>query len=454
MNKLYCFTFLMMLCHFVNGRNSNLVFPFIASLHNANDTVTHPVITGTDDKKVIIGDAENQLEISPMSSMNNGILIQPINRLTNTGLPTAFYTHDTSGWSFYTNATERLKINYNIQSSVPLLINTNENDAKDALRVNGNARFDSTLTLRAASDSLSYISFHRNMKSAWVGEDDRVSPYTSTPTAWAVDQHIPVFRIRHPNNVSGSRHPNLSVQRDFKILPYEFGMAIEFNGVVECWVGEWSVHRGNFYYDVEGKGNGWGGVSWVGDDQDLGGVRMTARNNLSLGGNVIYGEVSVEKFAGAPNGDFRLRLPSTQNEFQFVFGERGSKNVVAKLTNQGLVIPKVFSSANISSAEKGQILFDSTDNQFKGFNGTAWQSFSEDKLLTGTNKRSSNGTDFNFSIPHGLTEPPSYFNVIATSEAASNISYITVTSTHLIVHYNTPPEIGVDNLSWNWQVKK
>ncbi|MBC7383678.1 MAG: hypothetical protein H7296_11920 [Bacteroidia bacterium] len=63
-------------------------------------------------------------------------------------------------------------------------------------------------------------------------------------------------------------------------------------------MGEWRIHRGNAYQDVEGRGNGWGAVSWVGDDLDEGGLRMTARNNPEAGIN--YGEVSVEKFSGLP----------------------------------------------------------------------------------------------------------------------------------------------------------
>jgi hypothetical protein len=67
-------------------------------------------------------------------------------------------------------------------------------------------------------------------------------------------------------------------------------------------------------------------VGWVvGDDNDVGGVRATARNNLSQGGNLQYGELSVERFDTSPLGDFRFRLPSTNNEFQFVYGGREVK---------------------------------------------------------------------------------------------------------------------------------
>ncbi len=425
--------------------------------HTNIDTVVNPVITaGEDDIKVVMSTGDNSLEFSPLSSLNNGLLIQPINRVTNQGISSIFYLRDTSSWSFYTNAQERFSINGNgvINAGSPLLINNAINDGKSALRINGSARFDTSIYLQANTDTSSLLSFHRNIQNETLYLDDSISPYTSTPTTWAAGQNLPGIRIRHPNNVTGIIGLNTSIQRDFLILPYQYGMAIEYNGVVECWVGEWSIHKGVKFFDVEGKGNGWGAVSWVGDDQDLGGIRATARNNLNVGGNVNYGEFSVEKFSGVPNGDLRFRLPSTQNEFHFVYGERGSENIIAKMTNQGLVLPKISSIAAALVPQKAQIVFDSTDNQFKGFNGADWVSFESSGIKTGTTVATSNGTEIIYAIPHGLTLIPSYYNVIATSEQASNISYVTANNTQLLIHYVNPPVAGENNLSWNWQVKK
>jgi hypothetical protein len=237
------------------------------------------------------------------------------------------------------------------------------------------------------------------------------------------------------------------------IVPYVAGMAIEYNGVVECWVGEWSIHKGVYYNDIEGKGNGWGAVLWVGDDVDRGGVRATARNNTTLGGNVAYGELSVEKFWGESNGDFRLRLPSTTDQFQFVYGERGSKNVVAKLSSQGIVIPTAPTVGSVTAPEKAQILFDSTDNKFKGYNGTDWISFENNSSLTGKYIQSGDGINKEFVIPHGLGNLPSFFNVIATSAQSANISYITADANFLYIHYSVAPQVGFNNLTWNWQIK-
>ena len=421
------------------------------------DTAIAPagISAAGDSTRVIISNGQNGLEFSPLHSFNNGLLIQPINRSTNTGLPTAFYLGDTASWSFYTDAKKRLIINGNgdIATTSHLLINNAVSDGISALRVKGNVRFDSSFCIQAESDTNSFISFERNAKDGLDPVDDKISPYTVTPTQWAAGKNLPVFRIRHPLNVSGVEGINTSIQRDFKILPYEFGTAIEYNGVVECWVGLWSIHMGVYYNDVEGKGNGWGGVFWVGNDVDNGGVRATARNNNSIGGNVLYGELSVEDFSGYANGDFRFRLPSNQNQFHFVYGERGSTNIVAKVSDKGFFLPVVSSAALITTPEKGQVYFDSSASQFKGYDGSQWKNLAND-LITGAKTTSADGLSLIYKIAHGLSGIPSYFNVLATSSAAANISYVTADATYISIYYTDAPAFGSNNLTWNWQAKR
>jgi hypothetical protein len=442
---------------------NNQLSPFAQSKNTYNnkslnpDTSSRPLVNSitADDKKVIMSTGENTFELSPLSTFNNGAVIQPINKSTNSGISTAFYLKDNSNWSFYTDSKLRLTINGegDVSTTTPLLINNAVQDGTSALRVNGNARFDSTVYIQDAFDTSSFISIHRNIKNIIEGTDP-TEPYTTTPTAWALGHNIPAFRLRHRNKMFGTIGYNISSEKDFLILPYEFGTAIEYNGVVECWVGEWSIHKGLTYHDVEGKGNGWGGVLWVGDDEDRGGVRATARNNTMIGGNIAYGELSVEKFGGSQNGDFRLRLPSTTNQFQFVYGERGSENVVAKLSNQGLIIPKVSSISNVISAEVAQILFDSTEKKFMGFNGTNWLPIGDNSIITGSYSFSGDGLNKEFVIPHGVGFTPSYYNINATSADAGNFSYITADSNFIYIHYNVAPITGSNNLSWNWLIKK
>lgn len=431
-----------------------------AKVHWNNKTCFNnsELITDTipNDAKVIISNADsNSLEISPFNSYMKGVLVEPVNHIFNTGISTSFYLKDTSSWNFYTNAQKRFKINGNgnIEMYAPLFINNALVDNKSSLRINGNVRSDTSFSIKASSDSASFISLNRNIKSGSFDPDDKISPYATTPTGWAVGKNIPVFRIRHPLNVSGIKGINTSLQRDFKIYPYQYGMAIDYNGVVECWVGEWSIHRGLSYNDVEGNGNGWGAVLWVGEDNDIGGVRATARNNIPQGGNVQYGELSAERFGGGPLGDLRFRLPSAQNEFQFVYGGRGSNNIVAKVSSKGIIIPKVSSQDLLSSPESGQLTFDSTQNLFMGYNGSNWIKINENNFLTGSARQSADGVSVTYTIAHNLNSVPSYFNVISTSEGAANFSYVTADDHAIYIHYSSPPDPAKGILSWNWMVK-
>lgn len=166
-------------------------------------------------------------------------------------------------------------------------------------------------------------------------DGNEINPFV-TGTAWAESigyKNIPLIRVRHPLNVTGIDLGNESLSRDFSIVPYQYGMAIDYNGVVECWVGEWSIHKGNTYRtDVERNNNfGWGGVLWVGDDLDLGGVRATSRN----GSDAFYSEVSSEKFSDESHGNLRLRVVNDSDKVSIVHGKRGSKNVSLDIEKTG-----------------------------------------------------------------------------------------------------------------------
>ena len=101
------------------------------------DTIITPAVNSAAsiDSKVIISSDDNELQFSALSSFNNGVLIQPVDKSTNKGIATAFYLNDTSSWSFYTDARKRLSINGNgeIHATGPLLINGAVSDGVFAL---------------------------------------------------------------------------------------------------------------------------------------------------------------------------------------------------------------------------------------------------------------------------------------------------------------------------------
>ena len=403
--------------------------------------------------KVSIANGNRSLEFSPYSTLTNSYLIEPIDLSTLKGLSTSFYLRDTASWRFYTQDSIRLSIlgNGKIITHSPFLVNDATFDKRFSLNVKGASKFDSSVYFRSDYDTSTFISFNTNVKSQWLEPDDGYSVYTSTPTSWRSGKSLPAFRLRHPLNLSSSINPNTSAKRDFMILPYEYGMAIEYNGVVECWVGEWSIHRGTNYYDLEGNNNGWGGVLWVGDDQDRGGVRSTARNNFHIGGTLNYGEISVEKFGGDSYGDLQFRLPSQANTFNFVYGRRGTTSSFSKVKLDGIVIPRIINTNSVTNPERAQVAFDSLESKLKYYTGTKWVTV--DGSLKGKNIQSSNGTALVYRISHGFNAVPEYFNVIATSAAAANISFVTADNQFLNINYTTAPPSGTNNLSWNWLVQ-
>jgi hypothetical protein len=124
------------------------------------------------------------------------------------------------------------------------------------------------------------------------------------------------------------------------------------------------------------------------------------------------------------------------------------------MNNNGFIIPKVQTVYAIPAPQKAQISFDSSDNQFKGYDGTQWISLSGDRIKTGSSISSGNGNSTVFLFPHGLGSTPVFFTAQATTAAAGDIKYVTADNTNIIIHYSLPPVAGTANLSWNWIVKK
>lgn len=452
-----------------------------------------------------------------------------------------------------------------------------------------------------AGSEHTFVDLNHSPLTSW---DDPYDPsdtnkiYTITPTSWASNKSVPSLRMRHPLNTFESDYTNnRSLNSDFKILPYEYGWAMEYNGVVECWVGEWSIHKGVAYFDVEGKNNGWGGVLWVGDDLDHGGVRVTARNNPEA--KINYGEISVEKFDGAPNGNMHFRLPNTSNAYKWTWGARGDSvtsmilssqklEVVNKIEtkfidalsiktdtlslgtegNPGMRLTSIMKNLpensthdhfgwlqyNIAGYENlagstgyftrsdiatdhifftgtgkpkpsmmlkgnGNLYLGTTSGNYRldvesenevtarfsgrviGANAVAVNEFvtlqqfrdslkifqplmqdvrpgsggkitkgdtqtstifpknksnienrfikPNEEVLYNTYKGSSNGKSLTIKFKHGQQTAPIWWNVTATSKDAGNLLYVTVDETNIVIHYQSPPPPGVENISYH-----
>lgn len=239
-------------------------------------------------------------------------------------------------------------------------------------QINSSTLTKGTLVYNTTTNGL-YISDSTYIRSSALELLDGNEIKNTQATEWATSRgiKIPVFRIRHPYN------PNLpgNVDQDFKILPYSAGMALEYSGVFETFVGQFSFHRGiNGGYQGDGE-DGWGAVVWVGDDGDSGGLRLTARNNLVSGGTLKYTEISSEQFGlttGASAGNMRLRIVDSTDRVDFLRGGRGNNNIVYSfISEKGFKIPSV-NSLDYVSPIAGLTVYDNTDSTLKIYDGIKW----------------------------------------------------------------------------------
>jgi len=91
--------------------------------------------------------------------------------------------------------------------------------------------------------------------------------------------------------------PDARGAKDLLVLPYEFGMALEYPGIVECWVDSMSIHNNT-------RNNDRGATLWVGNHDDSGGLRLTGYSQKGK----RYGRLGTELFNGGSGGDLRLAV--------------------------------------------------------------------------------------------------------------------------------------------------
>jgi len=58
-----------------------------------------------------------------------------------------------------------------------------------------------------------------------------------------------------------------------------------------------------------------------------------------------------------------------------------------------------------------------------------------------------------YSIPHGLGTIPTFANAVPKNSATAGISFISATTTNIVVNYSVAPSSGA-SLSWYWQAIK
>src|SRR4051812_19781051 len=144
--------------------------------------------------------------------------------------------------------------------------------------------------------------------------------------SWTGSRHWakkPPMRVRvsraAPDGVGGQH---------FMLVPYQYGMAVEYNGVLECWTEQFSIHN-NTQGAKAGKRRG--AILWVGNQEDSGGLKVTAHRSA----DGAWAELSSELFSGESGGDLRFRVGSPSDAFDFRSSPGGRENTFLRISADG-----------------------------------------------------------------------------------------------------------------------
>ncbi len=126
--------------------------------------------------------------------------------------------------------------------------------------------------------------------------------------------------------------------RDFFIVPYRYGMAIEYPSTIEVWSHDFSVHQNH-----QGCLNGTSDCNsaarfWVGDETDSGGLYVTAHDKASGVGSNLESSVTIaaSRFDGQGHGSLYFRVGEATDRFAFTFGSVGNEAEAASIDAAGV----------------------------------------------------------------------------------------------------------------------
>ncbi len=123
-----------------------------------------------------------------------------------------------------------------------------------------------------------------------------------------------------------SAQPGPGGGQDFLIVPYAYGMEIEYAGVLEAWVDDFSVHTNQRFQSTNTPAR-----FWVGDESDLGGLFVTAMNNG--GGSNSYVDLAADRFTHQSHGTMQFQVRNQTDGYKFQWGPYHSEVTRAYLSN-------------------------------------------------------------------------------------------------------------------------
>jgi hypothetical protein len=149
-------------------------------------------------------------------------------------------------------------------------------------------------------------------------------------TGWSNEPPMRVRISRAEADNSGAEH--------MLLLPYEYGIALEYAGVVEAWVTDFSVH-----------GRGTGARLWIGNNDDTGGILISATRRSG----VRFAEITSQLFSGETGGSLRFTVRAPSDAFEFRSGPNEHDTTKARITADGDLLTRDGSDGQVAVGAVG-----------------------------------------------------------------------------------------------------
>jgi hypothetical protein len=168
-------------------------------------------------------------------------------------------------------------------------------------------------------------------------------------SAQSTSDQAKFFCVSDAVTIDDAHPPSSTPNKNFMIVPYTAGMAMEYPGLLETWTEEFSVHNNQQRCAIDGLCDT-GAHLWVGDVHDHGGILATAydvasSDNTTIDRSQSFVSITAQTFQGGSHGDMLFALRDSQDNFRFQFGPR--------FFADGPATYKQFTKARIDSTGKG-----------------------------------------------------------------------------------------------------
>ena len=184
-------------------------------------------------------------------------------------------------------------------------------------------------------------------------ESNRFSPASANSGVLAIEQEgtngiraysaLSNWYSEPPMRLRLSRSsPDPDGAKHFLIVPYQYGLAMEYPGNIEVWSAAFSLHNHTQAVDS-------GARLWVGNDLDTGGLFMTAR----LKNGERWAEIVPQLFNRRSGGNLKFGVRDADDEFEFRSGSEGNERTVLRINAGGDLDARADSDAAVRVGSAG-----------------------------------------------------------------------------------------------------